>query len=65
MYQYAKIISVLYKGLGHHGFWCLQETLEPTMDTEKYVRETGHSFPDHPDPNNHTETILITTLFDQ
>ena len=27
--------------------------------------ESAHLFPGHPDPNNHTETLLIPTLFGQ
>lgn len=27
--------------------------------------ETAHSLPSHPDVNNSTETVSITTLFDQ
>ena len=29
------------------------------------VEETARSFPGHPDPKNHKETVLITTLFGQ
>ena len=36
------------------------------IETENELEmEPAHLFPGHQDPNNHTETILITTLFGQ
>ena len=40
----------------------LKSTVPGAQNHMQVLVETAYSFPDYPDANKHTETVLITTL---